>query len=257
MILYPSSPSDTHDARSSIRVRNSLINKLSTNVYWALRDELEPISVRKGQVLVTPGSVVDDVHFPENAVFSERIQVSRSLEAVVEIGLIGNEGAVGLIQAYCGTKSGNLTIAIKSGTTMSIPTGRLMKLMSAHPELRSCVGQYFENFSRCLCQRPACSLFHSSKERFCTWLLSYLDKSSTQTLRATHGEIAACLGVHRPQVTLMTQDLREDGLIECGRGTLTVLDRSRLIRSACSCHEINTSSLPSIRHATGQKQYCV
>jgi CRP-like cAMP-binding protein len=254
MISNPSSRSNTHDIRSSVRVRNSLINKLSNEVYWLVRDELEPISVRKGQILVHPGSLADTVYFPESAVFSERIQISRSLEAVVEIGLIGHEGAVGLIQAYCGTANGNLTVALKAGTALRIPTRKLLDLMFTHGELRSCVGQYFQDFSRCLCQRPACSLFHSSKERFCTWLLAYLEKSNSQTLRATHGEIAACLGVHRPQVTLMTQDLRDDGAIACGRGSLTILDQSRLVSSACSCHEIQTTNRS---HGSAPKRHYV
>lgn len=221
---------------SSSLLANKLLNRLSTQLYQSVRAGLEPISIKKGTVLYYSNDRVDYVYFPETAVFSERLIESASENRMIEIGLIGNNGAAGLVQVLIGTSSANYTVAIKSGSAMKMEVYKFLQLVAKHPELRKITDHYFTSFSHSLCQRPACFLFHSSRQRFCTWLVGYFRKSGISTLRATHSEIAQCLGIYRPNVTLLTHELKKEKLIACSRGSLTVLDSARLQMSACGCY---------------------
>lgn len=215
---------------------NVLLRGLSKDLYSTVRSTLEPVSIKKGTVLFSADENIDHIYFPETTVFSERYRKSLKEGRLIEIGLIGNNGAAGLIQAFTGRMIANYTIAIKSGTAMKLGIEEYEYLIEAYPEFRSTVSSYFGLFSQNLCQRPACVLFHSSKQRFCTWLVQYLHKSSTMTLRATHNEIAQCLGIYRPNVTLLTRELSEEKLIACSRGSLTILDEGKLQIAACGCY---------------------
>jgi len=53
----------------------------------------------------------------------------------------------------------------------------------------------------------------------------------------THEFIAMMLGVRRAGVTLAVGTLEKAGAIEQNRGTVTVIDRSRLEAASCECYE--------------------
>jgi hypothetical protein len=46
------------------------------------------------------------------------------------------------------------------------------------------------------------------------------------------------LGVHRPTITNVARGLQHDGLIECRRGQVTILDRDGLIGASCECYQV-------------------
>lgn len=62
------------------------------------------------------------------------------------------------------------------------------------------------------------------------------DRSEKNKLVFTHDQIAFFLGVHRPSVTIIAQDLRNNGIIDYLRGRIFILDRQKLEASACECY---------------------
>jgi Mn-dependent DtxR family transcriptional regulator len=46
------------------------------------------------------------------------------------------------------------------------------------------------------------------------------------------------LGVQRPTITNAAQELERAGLIERGRGQITIRDRQGLIESSCECYQL-------------------
>jgi DNA-binding transcriptional regulator YhcF (GntR family) len=63
------------------------------------------------------------------------------------------------------------------------------------------------------------------------------------------------LGVRRPTVTLVLQELHQAGLIEGARGTIRIIDRRGLERASCECYAAVKSTfqrlLPEIPRPTG------
>ena len=66
------------------------------------------------------------------------------------------------------------------------------------------------------------------EERLARWLLASHDRLDGDELPLTHEFIATMLGVRRPGVTIAVHALQKDGLIQAGRGWITIVDRKGL-----------------------------
>jgi CRP-like cAMP-binding protein len=75
------------------------------------------------------------------------------------------------------------------------------------------------------------------EERCARWILTTHDRIAVDELALTHELLAATLGVRRAGVTLAVRGLQEAGLVRSGRGTIAILDRSRLEGVSCECYQ--------------------
>jgi len=82
----------------------------------------------------------------------------------------------------------------------------------------------------------ACNAHHSVEERFSTWLLMLQDRCPVHRLKLTQEHIARVLGVYRPSVTCIAQEMRERRLIDYVRGNIVIADREGLKKRSCSCY---------------------
>jgi CRP-like cAMP-binding protein len=105
-----------------------------------------------------------------------------------------------------------------------------------HPELSSLLLPDMDHYIRQISQRAICNMYHSVKERLCTWLLMVQDRCGRSTLNLTHEQIARTLGVYRPSITCIAQELREKKLIDYSRGGISICNRDRVEEVACTCY---------------------
>jgi hypothetical protein len=89
-------------------------------------------------------------------------------------------------------------------------------------------------------QRSACAAWHSIAERYAFRLLVARECTGSNELPITQETIACLLGVRRPGITEVAQDLQRKGLITQARGRITIIDPHGLEQVACEC-------LPTIR----------
>ena len=92
-------------------------------------------------------------------------------------------------------------------------------------------------------QIAACNRLHEIDQRLARWLLMTQDRVRTEVLPLTHDFLSQMLGVNRSTVTTCAGILQEAGLIEYRRGKVHVLDRKRLERASCECHQIMKNQL--------------
>jgi CRP-like cAMP-binding protein len=76
------------------------------------------------------------------------------------------------------------------------------------------------------------------RKRYCRWLLMTHDRAGTDQFPLTHEFLAGMLGVRRASVTEVSRQLQGAGVVRCGRGRVTILDRDRLESAACECYRI-------------------
>lgn len=84
---------------------------------------------------------------------------------------------------------------------------------------------------------------HTLSQRAARWLLMSADRMDAPTFELTQHFLGQMLAVRRTSVSAAARFLADDGGITCTRGTITILDRSRLQTHACNCYE-------AIRQAT-------
>lgn len=89
-----------------------------------------------------------------------------------------------------------------------------------------------------MAQSLACNRLHSIEQRCARWLLMTQDRAGSNGFLLTQEFLAQMLGVRRAGVSEVASRLQEQGLIQYGRGQITVLDRPGLEARACQCYQI-------------------
>ena len=85
-------------------------------------------------------------------------------------------------------------------------------------------------------QTVVCNMRHTITQRLCRWLLLTLDRVPGDEVRMTHEFLAQMLAVRRPSVTAVAQRMQTAGIIRCGRGYITIVDRLGVEARVCECY---------------------
>ena len=250
-----------HDHPKSISAptavtNNELLRSLPRDLFQKLRPALRSVYLREEQFLYMQDDRLEYVYFPETAVISEL----RTLDdgRTVEITLTGREGAVGFVPLICSSRVANCTQVSQAGSAVRIESSILAKMMRIHPELALSLQPHIDRYIRQISQRSICNMYHSVKERFCTWLLLVQDRSGRKTLKLTHEQIAKVLGVYRPSVTCTALEMRKMKLISYSRGGLSIVDRAKVEEVACDCYrELSALSARSVPAPPEARRYAV
>src|SRR5438552_2018172 len=216
--------------------RNRILLALSSRSLKRLMPELEHIRCQQGQVLMDADSSLDHVFFPDSGVVS--ILAVYADGGMIEMATVGREGCTG-VQAALGAKisSAQFLVQIPGGATkMSRET--FMRTMQSMPTFRSLMYAYARAFLEQVMVSVACNGAHSLKERLARWLLMMRDRGDDDTLPITQTLLAQVLGVQRPPLTNCARELEHAGLIECGRGEITIRDRQGLTEVSCECYQL-------------------
>jgi CRP-like cAMP-binding protein len=215
---------------------NRLLSRLSSKDYERLLSKLHYVEFKSGDVVYEARSAIEFAYFPINAVMSE-LSILPDGDAI-EVATIGNEGGVGLA-AYHGTPiATNKIISQIPGRTLRLEIRWLQQALDHSPELRNVLFRYQQAFLAQMSQSVACNGLHKIEQRCCRWLLLTHDRVGSGEFPLTHEFLAFMLGVRRAGVTEVLQSLKNQGLINYTRGSITVLDRPGLERACCVCYRM-------------------
>src|SRR5260370_9804711 len=105
-------------ADSDMLVKNRILSTLPDEEYKRLLPNLKPVTLEYKQVLYEPNKLIRYVYFPNDGVICLLSTVIR--RTAVEIGLLGNEGMLG-IPIFLGTNSTpHLAMVQASGSAMRL-----------------------------------------------------------------------------------------------------------------------------------------
>lgn len=214
---------------------NRVLNALGDDGFARLVSHLQTVSLKRGEVVHQPEDDCNYIYFPETAVFSQ----INTLESgkTVEIAMIGYEGIIGL-SAVLGRQPTNLcTQILIEGSAFRISAKIFSREFIESVSFQSSFFEYLNSYIRQVSQRAVCNNHHRIEHRFATWLLMLADRSRKNNLFLTQEQIAAVLGVQRPSVTCIAQNLRSTGTIDYVRGRI-ILNRRRLEETACECYSV-------------------
>jgi CRP-like cAMP-binding protein len=197
---------------------------------------LQQVDLKLGDVIYTAGDTIENVYFPETAVVS----LLSTLENgdTTEVGLIGNEGMVGLSVFLGGSITPERALVQLSGKALKMPASVLTSQLKLGSAIQLRLLRYTRSFLALVTQSVLCSQHHSLEARFARWLLMMHDYSESNTLHLTHEMVSGMIGTRRAGVSMANRELRQQKLIKSARGTITIADREGLERAACECYEI-------------------
>jgi CRP-like cAMP-binding protein len=231
--FYP--PEERRDATNR-RVENKILLAIPDNEFRALRPHLEPVELESHRVLHEAHEVLQYAYFPNDGLLS--LVVVLAGEKTVEAGIVGKEGLVG-IPAIAGLSRSPLREVVQiTGDGLRMPAETLRDLLATAPRLHHELEHFSVVLGLQVAQTAGCNRLHDVEKRLARWLLMAEDRVSSEFLPITHDFLATMLGTDRPSVSLAAGVLQKAGVIEYSRGSVKILNRAELERTACECYGV-------------------
>jgi CRP-like cAMP-binding protein len=215
---------------------NHLLAAIPQQAYQRMLTSLEPVKLSYGQVLYEPKGRIQYVYFPINCLVSLLTAVDKS--RTLEVGMVGNEGMVGMPMALGIGVSAVRALVQGSGMAMRMTAARFRAEFKNNMPLQRALFRYTQLLMAQVSQTAACNRFHDADARLARWLLMTSDRLHTDEFLLTHEFLGHMLGVRRVGVTKAAEDLKHKRLIVYSRGNIKLLDRKRLEAAACTCYRI-------------------
>ncbi len=218
------------------RVGNWLLDALPKEDYERLLNDLQPVSLALGEVVYESGGQMDHVYFPTTCHVSLLYTMINGVTA--EMGLVGNEGVVGIALFMGGDTTPNRAVVQGAGRALKLRAKSMHMEFSRGGDLHHLLLRYTQALITQISQTAVCNRLHSVEQRLCRWLLMTHDRVQSDQLEMTQEFISNMLGVRRQGVTHAAQNLQEKGWISYVRGHIKILDRPKLETHVCECYEV-------------------
>ena len=213
---------------------NHLIAALPHEDRQHFLDGCERVELIFADILCKVGEAVQYVHFPINSVISLLAQADD--HSSVEVGMVGNEGMVG-IPIMLGVEFSSLQFLVQgSGAAWRMDALSFRRELQLSSALKLELNRYLYVMTSQLAQIAACTRFHMVEARLARWLLMMEDRAHSDKFHVTHEILAYMLGVRRVGVTQAAGLLHRKKLISYSRGDITILDRNGLEAVCCGCY---------------------
>jgi CRP-like cAMP-binding protein len=221
--------------------QNHILDSLSAAEYKRLSPHLELIVLPLGEIIYEPGDELRYAYFPTTCIVS-MLYVMES-GAPAEIAMIGNDGIIGVSLFMGGGTMPNRAMVRSVGYAYRLRAQLFLQEFNRaggcrNGVLHDLLLRYTQGLMTQIAQTSVCNRHHFLDQQLCRWLLLSLDRLPSNELIITQELIANMLGVRREGITEAAGKLQQAGLIDCGRGRITVLDRAGLEERACECYQV-------------------
>ncbi len=217
-------------------VENRLLAALPNKVKARLEPNLERVSLPFKEVLYESRELIEYLYFPINAVVSVLTIVEEY--TLAEVGLVGNEGMVGL-SVFLGIEATPFKAIVQvPGEAMRMRADVFKDSVNLDNPLHGLLLRYTHALMFQISQSAACNPHHSVEERCCRWLLMTRDRVQSDQFPLTHEFLSQMLGVRRASITVVAGRLQKAELIRYSRGQMTILDSLGLEAVSCQCYRL-------------------
>ena len=217
-------------------VGNWVLDSLPNANYERLAPNLKPVSLSLGKVIYESGGRMDHVFFPTTAHISLLYTMLNGSTA--EVGLVGNEGVLGIAHFMGGETTPNRAVVQGSGEGLKLSVPAMQEEFARGGEFQQLLLRYTMALITQISQTAVCNRLHSVEKRLCRWLLMTHDRANSDQLQSTQEFISNMLGVRREGVTHAAGNLQQRGLISYVRGNIKILDRAGLEQHVCECYKV-------------------
>jgi CRP-like cAMP-binding protein len=217
-------------------VGNWLLDGLPREEYERLKSDLEPVTFSLGEVVYESGGRMAHVFFPTTSHISLLYTMLNGTTA--EMGLVGNEGVVGIALFMGGDTTPNRAMVQGAGDAFRMRAKSMQREFKRGGDFQHLLLRYTQALITQISQTAVCNRLHSVEQRLCRWLLMTHDRTHSDELQMTQEFISNMLGVRREGVTHAAHNLQNNGLISYVRGRIKILDRKGLEAHACECYAV-------------------
>jgi CRP-like cAMP-binding protein len=216
--------------------QNHLLAAFPTAEYERIGPGLELVPMPLGEVLSESGGRMQHFYFPTTCIVSLLYVLEDGASA--EIGVVGNEGVVGISLFMGGETTPSRAVVRSAGHAYRLKAALLLQEFHRGGAVLRLLLRYTQSLITQMTQTAVCNRHHSVEQQLCRALLLSLDRRDGNSLTMTQELIASMLGVRREGVTEAAGNLQRAGLIRYSRGHIDVLDRAGLEKAVCECYGV-------------------
>ena len=187
-----------------------------------------------GATLAEPEATIRHVYFPVSSYIS--LITPKDASASLEVGLVGNEGMLGITLALGIATSPLKGLVQGEGAALRMSAADFRQALQESAGFSRALNAYLYVLMGQIAQSAACGRFHRLEARLARWILMTHDRAGANTFRITHEFLAHMLGVRRPGVSEAAGLLQKRQFIHYRHGIMQVLDRQGLERTTCACY---------------------
>ena len=215
-------------------VRNRLLAKLCPEDFDLLQPYLEPVTLTRGDVLITPHQPIEHVYFLEAGITS--IIANTAGGRRIEIGLTGRDGLAGTPVLLGVDSTPHETFMQIAGSGLRIGTQKLREAIQQSSSLHALLLRYVQAFTIQTSHTALSNGSHKIEERLARWLLMCHDRSDGDEMPLTHDFLSVMLAVRRPSVTTALHVLEGNRFISAERGYITMRRRDAMEEFASAAY---------------------
>lgn len=217
-------------------IENQFLAALPHDDLERIFPKLEKVELTYGTTIYDRGEPIQYVYFPTGCIFSMVAVGTDGL--ALEMGIVGREGMVGL-PVFLGDDLADCRVIVQED-------GSAMRMTAADFEFEcrnnKTLRQRLVLFARLrLVQATlasACHRAHDVEKQLVRWLLMTSDRMQNSEIPVTSEFLSLILGLTREKAAKAIQTLMQRDLIGYNNDRFTILDRPKLLASACKCYTI-------------------
>jgi CRP-like cAMP-binding protein len=221
---------------SSPPADNRLLAALPAEDYARLLPGLTPITFTLGEVVYESQGQMEHVYFPTTSHVS--LLYTMIDGSTAEVGLVGNEGLVGIALFMGGDTTPNQAIVQGSGEALKMEAAMMQAEFRRGGAFQLALLRYTQALITQISQTAVCNRLHTTEQRLCRWMLMTHDRVRSDELQMTHEFISNMLGIQREAVSVTAGRLQEKGAISYKRGHIKIVSREILEECSCECYEV-------------------
>jgi CRP-like cAMP-binding protein len=221
-------------SKTVVPVRNRLLAALPPLEFERLQPHLRAVRLSVGEAIYENDHLLQGVYFLNSGVVSHVLTSEEGTD--VEVGIVGREGALGTIAMLGDGKTTNRAVVQIAGQGWWVDARILREMFLRGGHLQMLLLRHLQASLDQTSQIVLCNRLHTVEERLSRWLLMTRDRVDSDDLPLTQEFISNMLGTRRSGVTVAAGILRQVGLIDYRRGSITILDREGLEHTSCECY---------------------
>lgn len=226
---------------------NYLLASLPNAARLQLLASCESVVLKTADVLSNPGDHIHYVYFPTASVISLVKPIDGQDD--LEIGLVGNEGMLGVTLVLGIDVAQFRALVQKAGPALRMAVPSFLGELKQCPALERELKRYLYVSFNQLVQSSACNRFHLIEERLARLLLMLRDREHSDSFHITHEQLGKMLGVQRVGVTKAAGALHKKKLISYSRGDVRIDDFQGLEKASCTCYRADKETYSRILQA--------
>ena len=220
----------------SVPTGNWLLDALPPEDYERLAPDLKPVTFSLGEVIYESQGQMEHVYFPKTSHIS--LLYTMVDGSTAEVGLVGNEGLVGIALFMGGDTTPNQVIVQGAGDAFKLRAAAMQTEFNRGGAFQLALLRYTQALITQISQTAVCNRLHTTEQRLCRWMLMTHDRVGSDKLQMTHEFISHMLGIQREAVSLIASRLQDKGAISYKRGHIQIVKREILEECSCECYDV-------------------